>query len=75
MDITITNDLIEEGSEAVIVTWYFEDGDEVEKDSVLADIMVEKASLELTAPCTGKLTIKMECEKILNVGDVIATID
>lgn len=75
MDIKITSDMVEDGSEAVIVTWYFEDGDEVEKDAVLADIMVEKASLELTAPCSGKLTIKMECEKVLNEDDIIATID
>jgi 2-oxoisovalerate dehydrogenase E2 component (dihydrolipoyl transacylase) len=75
MDITITKDIVEDDSEAVIVTWYFENGDEVEKDAVLADIMIEKASLELTAPCSGKLTIKMECEKVLSEGDVIATIE
>ena len=75
MDITIPNDMIEEGSEAVIVNWYFEDGDEVEKDAVLADIMVAKATLELTAPCSGKLTTKMECEVVLKEGDVVATID
>jgi pyruvate/2-oxoglutarate dehydrogenase complex dihydrolipoamide acyltransferase (E2) component len=74
MDIIITNDIVEDGSEAVIVTWYFDDGDEVEKDAILADIMVEKASLELAAPCSGKLTIKIECEKALREGDIVATI-
>lgn len=75
MNITITNDIVEDGSEAVIITWYFEDGDEVEKDAVLADIMVEKAALELVAPCSGILTIKMECEIVLKEGDVVATIE
>jgi len=74
MDIIITNDIVEDGSEAVIVTWYFDDGDVVEKDAILADIMVEKASLELVAPCSGKLTIKIECEKVLKEGDIVATI-
>lgn len=75
MDIVITNDIVEDGAEAVIVTWYFENGDEVEKDAVLADIMIEKASLELAAPCSGKLTIKKEAEEVLKEGDVIGTID
>lgn len=75
MDIKITNDIVEDGSEAVIVTWYFESGDEVEKDAVLADIMVEKATLELTAPCSGKLTTKVECEVALKEGDVVASIE
>ena len=75
MDIIITDDIVADGSEAVIVSWYFEDGDEVEKDAILADIMIEKASLELAAPCSGKLTIKMECEKVLKAGDIVATIE
>ena len=75
MDIIITNDIIEDGAEAVVAAWYFEDGDEVEKDAVLADIMIEKASLELTAPCSGKLTIKKEAEEIVKEGDVIGTIE
>lgn len=75
MDIIITNDIIEDGAEAVIVAWYFEDGDDVEKDAVLADIMIEKASLEFPSPCSGKLTIKKECEVVLKEGDIIATIE
>jgi pyruvate/2-oxoglutarate dehydrogenase complex dihydrolipoamide acyltransferase (E2) component len=75
MNIIITNDIVEDGAEAVVATWYFEDGDEVEKDAVLADIMIEKASLELTAPCSGKLTIKKEEEELVREGDVIATIE
>ncbi|MFT5425380.1 MAG: pyruvate/2-oxoglutarate dehydrogenase complex dihydrolipoamide acyltransferase (E2) component [Gammaproteobacteria bacterium] len=75
MDITITNDIVEDGADAIISIWYFEDGDEVEKDAVLADIMVEKAALELVAPCSGILTIKMECEIVLKEGDVVATIE
>jgi pyruvate/2-oxoglutarate dehydrogenase complex dihydrolipoamide acyltransferase (E2) component len=74
MDIIITNDIVDAGSEPVIVTWYFDNGDEVEKDAILADIMVEKASLEIAAPCSGKLTIKIECETVLKEGDIIATI-
>ena len=74
MDIIITNDILEDGAEAVIVTWYFEDSDDVEKDAVLADI-IEKASLEFAAPCSGKLTIKKECEAVLKEGDIIATIE
>jgi len=74
MDIIITNDIVEDGAEAVIATWYFEDGDDVEKDAVLVDIMIEKVSLELTAPRSGKLTIKKQAEVLLIEGDIIGTI-
>ena len=62
-------------AEAVIATWYFEDGDDVEKDAVLVDIMIEKVSLELTAPRSGKLTIKKQAEVLLIEGDIIGTIE
>lgn len=53
--------------EAEITAWHVKDGDEVEEDDPVADAMTDKATIELTAPVSGKV-LRRGCEE----GDIIA---
>ncbi len=53
--------------EAEITAWHINEGDDVEEDQPVADAMTDKATIELTAPVTGKAS-KLGCAE----GDMIA---
>ena len=53
--------------EAEITAWHVEDGQMVEEDDPVADAMTDKATIELTAPVTGKV-LRRGCGE----GDIIA---
>ena len=42
-------------AEAEIVAWHVKVGDTVEEDQIIADIMTDKATVELTSPVSGKV--------------------
>jgi 2-oxoisovalerate dehydrogenase E2 component (dihydrolipoyl transacylase) len=48
-------DLGEGTVEAEIVAWHVKPGDNVDEDQVIADVMTEKATVELPAPVTGRV--------------------
>ncbi len=48
-------DLGEGTVEAEIVAWHVKPGDNVAEDQVIADVMTEKATVELPAPVTGRV--------------------
>ncbi|MEJ2458411.1 MAG: NAD-dependent epimerase/dehydratase family protein, partial [Novosphingobium sp.] len=43
-------------AEAEIVAWHVAVGDMVEEDAPLADVMTDKATVEMTSPVTGRIT-------------------
>ncbi|MEM9739069.1 MAG: dihydrolipoamide acetyltransferase family protein [Pseudomonadota bacterium] len=53
--------------EAEIVAWHVQIGDMVEEDQDLVDVMTDKATVEIPAPVSGKVTAR-----IGKPGDVIA---
>ena len=53
--------------EAEITAWHVNVGDDVNEDDPVADAMTDKATIELTAPVTGKV-LRRGCEE----GDIIA---
>lgn len=53
-------------AEAELVEWLVEVGDVVNEDQEVAAVMTDKATVELVAPCTGRIV-----EREANVGDVI----
>ncbi|MDP9057273.1 MAG: 2-oxo acid dehydrogenase subunit E2 [Pseudomonadota bacterium] len=55
-------------AEAEIVAWYVQVGDFVEEDAPLADMMTDKATIEMTAPVAGKI-IRIAGA----IGDMVAT--
>jgi 2-oxoisovalerate dehydrogenase E2 component (dihydrolipoyl transacylase) len=54
-------------AEAEIVAWHVKVGDRIEEDSQLADMMTDKATVEMESPVTG-IVIELAGE----VGDVVA---
>jgi 2-oxoisovalerate dehydrogenase E2 component (dihydrolipoyl transacylase) len=49
-------DVGEGTAEAELVGWHVKVGDRVEEDQILADIMTDKATVELTSPVAGTVT-------------------
>lgn len=62
-------------SEVDLASWLVADGDYVEIDDVIAEIDSDKATLELTAPNSGVITLKAEEGDTIEVGSVVAEID
>ena len=48
-------DVGEGTAEAELVAWHVAVGDRVEEDQIVADIMTDKATVEITAPVSGKV--------------------
>jgi 2-oxoglutarate dehydrogenase E2 component (dihydrolipoamide succinyltransferase) len=62
-------------TEVEIATWLVEDGQYVEKDQAIAEIDSDKATLELPAEESGKITLKAEEGDAVEVGEVVCLID
>lgn len=73
-DIIIPHDLWPEDLEAAITTWLASDGSDVEKDSLIAEIMVEKVQYEILAPASGTLSILRQADEVVSKGDKIGEV-
>lgn len=63
-------------TEAEIVEWYVEEGDEVTEDAPLCDVETDKAVVEIPTPCTGTVVSLHAAEgDVVAVGEVIATFE
>ena len=66
-------DVGEGTAEAEIVKWHVAVGDMIKEDALLVDVMTDKATVELTSPCTGKvLELRGELGEMGIVGAPIA---
>ncbi|MEM7485244.1 MAG: dihydrolipoamide acetyltransferase family protein [Bacteroidota bacterium] len=62
-----------EDVESLVVMWYKEEGDDVEKDEILVEVQTDKAIYELPAPEDGVLTeILVKRGEVAAVGAVMA---
>ncbi|ATE63710.1 dihydrolipoamide acetyltransferase family protein [Rhizorhabdus dicambivorans] len=60
-------------AEAEIVAWHVAVGDVVEEDAPLADVMTDKATVEMTSPVAGKVVrIAGEAGEMIAIGSVLA---
>jgi pyruvate/2-oxoglutarate dehydrogenase complex dihydrolipoamide acyltransferase (E2) component len=74
-DVTVPLDLWDEDAETgSVVLWLCPDGAAVRAGQVIAEILVEKVTVELEAPAAGTLRIRVEPEAVVNKGDVVAVI-
>lgn len=55
--------------------WLVEDGAQVSKGEMIAEVLVEKLTMELEAPASGTLRIHVEPEGVVNRGDHVASIE
>ncbi len=62
-------------TEVQIAAWLVQDGDWVEKDQVIAEIDSDKATLELPAETSGRITLKAAEGDVVEVGQVVCLID
>ena len=60
---------------ASIITWLYSDGAQVNRDDIVAELAVEKATVEIVAPASGILRIAVEPEVPVGIGAVLATIE
>ena len=62
-------------TEVEISQWLVKDGDVVRKDQTIAELDSDKATLDLPAEASGKITLKAQEGDSMSVGDVICLID
>ena len=63
-------------AEAEIVAWHIKVGDEVAEDQQLADMMTDKATVEMESPVAGKVVeLAGEVGDMVAIGSVLAVIE
>ncbi|MGP1283304.1 MAG: biotin/lipoyl-containing protein, partial [Parasphingopyxis sp.] len=63
-------------AEAEIVAWHVKVGDEIEEDQGIADMMTDKATVEMESPVSGTVVeLNGEEGEMLAIGSVLAVIE
>src|SRR5207244_4256716 len=63
-------------AEAEIVAWHVKPGDSVDEDQQLADLMTDKATVEMESPVAGKvIEVAGEVGDKVAIGSVLAVIE
>jgi 2-oxoisovalerate dehydrogenase E2 component (dihydrolipoyl transacylase) len=63
-------------AEAEIVAWHVNVGDHVEEDQALVEVMTDKATVEMTAPVSGKVVVRNgEPGEMVAVGSELAILE
>jgi pyruvate/2-oxoglutarate dehydrogenase complex dihydrolipoamide acyltransferase (E2) component len=62
-------------AEGVVSTWFVADGDTVAADQLLAEVQVDKVSVEVPAPVAGVVRLLVAEEATVQQGAPIARID
>ncbi len=65
----------DESAEGVLATWFVKSGEQVKAKQVIAEIMVDKVSLDVEAPVDGTITLLVQEEASVHQGTPIARID
>ncbi len=69
-------DVGEGTAEAEIVVWHVAVGDQIEEDQPLVDVLTDKATVEMTAPVTGRIvSVHGEPGEMAAVGSPLAVIE
>ncbi len=75
VDILVPQEMWGDSLEGVVVTWIYKDGATVVQGQAIAEIMVEKAQLELVAPVSGRLRILAVPETVIGRDQVVGRIE
>jgi 2-oxoglutarate dehydrogenase E2 component (dihydrolipoamide succinyltransferase) len=62
-------------SSGILAVWHVKDGDYVEKDQALYELETDKITSEANAEVAGVISIKVEADEEVDIGQVVATID
>jgi pyruvate/2-oxoglutarate dehydrogenase complex dihydrolipoamide acyltransferase (E2) component len=74
IEIRIPEAIWEGDPEGTLVTWLYEPGDTVPAGAVIAQLMVEKAQVDLVTPAAGVLRIEVPDETAVRRGQVVGYI-
>ncbi len=74
-DVIIPPEMWKPDAEGVLVAWSYPDGAEVQEGDVIAEVMLDKAQMELCASASGRLWHRMAEEAVVRGGDVIGVIE
>ena len=61
--------------EGVVGTWFALDGERVAEGQLIAEVQVDKVSVDVEAPASGVLRHRVAEEAVSNQGAVIAVIE
>ncbi|MBL8932259.1 MAG: lipoyl domain-containing protein [Kineosporiaceae bacterium] len=61
-------------AEGVVSTWFVKDGEQVAVGQLIAEVQVDKVSMEVPAEVAGTVRLLVEEEAVVVQGTVIATI-
>ncbi|MRD46524.1 2-oxo acid dehydrogenase subunit E2 [Caenimonas koreensis DSM 17982] len=76
MHVVRTPDIGEGIAEVELVAWHVKVGDTVQEDQVLADVMTDKATVEIPSPVHGKVvSLGGEVGKLISVGAELIRIE
>lgn len=73
-EVRVPLDLWAEDDKAESIVWLFPNGAEVNEGDLIAEILVEKATMELYAPATGTLRIGIGAD-VIDRGQLLASIE
>jgi pyruvate/2-oxoglutarate dehydrogenase complex dihydrolipoamide acyltransferase (E2) component len=62
-------------AEGALATWFVADGDHVAEGQLIAEVMVDKVSGEVTAPAAGRIHLLVAEEQTARQGEPIAHVD
>ena len=75
IDVVAPQDVWGDSLEGVVLTWIYKNGAHVTAGQVIAEMMVEKAQIEVLAPASGRLTILAQPETVIDRSYVRARIE
>jgi pyruvate dehydrogenase E2 component (dihydrolipoamide acetyltransferase) len=63
-------------TEAELVEWFVEEGEEVDEDGPLCEVETDKAIVEIPIPCPGEvLELRAEPGEVVAVGEIVAVFE
>jgi pyruvate/2-oxoglutarate dehydrogenase complex dihydrolipoamide acyltransferase (E2) component len=62
-------------AEGVLVTWFVSDGETVQADQLLAEVMVDKVTVEVPAPHAGVVHLLVPEEAAVKQGTPIVRVE
>jgi len=65
----------DEDAEGVLATWFVRTGESVRTGQVIAEVMVDKVSMDVEAPIDGTVTCLVDEEAAVRQGQEIARIE
>ena len=63
-------------TESELLTWHVAPGEQVHEDQVLCEIETDKATVEIPAPCSGRVEqLGAQVGQTVRVGEILAVFD